>query len=176
MLARSPACLATTFAFFKVFCLRRGRRGTEKFTLARGAWCVPDAGAECKGSRPCNGWEWCVPDARAAYEGNCPYEGGRGAYPKPRLLGNNLCFLQSVLPPAGKAGAAWGCRPTEHPLPTPAGNPAGLSGRPLLAWFGRLLGRADTHHSCSQRPLRRDDLRATPRAPQGNAKPRDFGR
>ena len=25
----------------------------------------------------------------------------------------------------GKAGAAWGCRPTEHPLPTPAGNPAG---------------------------------------------------
>ncbi len=40
----------------------------------------------------------------------------------------------------GKAGAAWGCRPTEHPLPTPAGNPAIF----LLAAFrpARLLGKA----------------------------------
>ena len=94
----------------------------------------------------------------------------------PACLATAFCLFKSVLPPAGKAGAAWGCRPTEHPLPTPAGNPAGLSGRPLLAWFGRLLGRADAHHTCSQRPLRRADLRATPRAPLGSAERGEFGR
>jgi hypothetical protein len=37
------------------------------------------------------------------------------------------------------------------------------------------LGRADAHHTCSQRPLRRDTLPATPRAPMGTAHTRSFG-
>jgi len=37
-----------------------------------------------RSSRPCNGRERCLPEAR--------------------LLGNDLCLLKSVLPPAGKAG------------------------------------------------------------------------
>ena len=96
---------------------------------------------------------WCVPEAPPAWQ-------------------NPLLSFNVSPSGQGKAGAAWGCRPTEHPLPTPADNPAGLSGRPLLAWFGRLLGKADTHHTCSQRPLRRDEHRATPRAPMGSAEPR----
>ena len=49
-------------------------------------------------------------------------------------------FLSGESSGQGKAGAAWGCRPTEHPLPTPAGNPALF----LLAAFrpARLLGKA----------------------------------
>ena len=42
--------------------------------------------------------------AGAECKGRCPYEDGCGACPKPRQPGNSHCFLQSVLPPAGKAG------------------------------------------------------------------------
>ncbi len=151
-----PRLLGDDLCLLKSVLPPAGKAGYREIRPCRGRGCAFHTGAECKGSRPCNA--------------HC------GACPKPRLLGDDLCLLKSVLPPAGKEGAAWGCRPTEHPLPTPAGNPARLSGRPLLAWFGRLLGRADTHHSCSQRPLRRNDLRATPRAPQGSAKRDEFGR
>ena len=41
------------------------------------------------------------------------------------LAGSQPYFSSGESSRRGKAGAAWGCRPTEHPLPTPAGNPAG---------------------------------------------------
>ena len=48
---------------------------------------------------------------------------GRGT---PGLLRESGFLLLRLAPSGqGKAGATWGCRPTEHPLPTPAGNPAG---------------------------------------------------
>ena len=51
------------------------------------------------------------------------WESGRGAL---GLLGGSQPYFSSgESSRRGKAGAAWGCRPTEHPLPTPAGNPAG---------------------------------------------------
>ncbi len=155
--ARSPACLATTFAFFKSVLPLAGKAGYREIHPCRGNVVRSRRGSGVQGESPLQ--RVGVVLARS-----------------PACLATTFAFFKSVLPPAGKAGAAWGCRPTEHPLPTPAGNPAGLSGRPLLAWFGRLLGRADAHHTCSQRPLRRNDLRATPRAPQGSATPRGFRR
>ena len=46
----------------------------------------------------------------------------------------------------GKAGAAWGCRPTEHPLPTPAGNPASSHLACTSLWPGQFLGKTDACH------------------------------
>ena len=50
-------------------------------------------------------------------------------------------FLSGESSRQGKAGAAWGCRPTEHPLPTPAGNPAVSFSSPHSD-SARLLGKA----------------------------------
>ena len=134
-------------------------RWAERLALTRGgSWCVPDAGAGGKGSRPCNAP--CV------------------ACPKPRLLSNRVLPFQKCFASGGEGGRVMGnCVSPPAPPSIPPDHPfLWLSGRPLLAWFGRLLGRADTHHPCSQRPLQKDDLRATLRAPQGSAEPRGFGR
>ena len=91
----------------------------------------------------------------------------------PACWAETVAFSQRVALRAGEGGRVMGnCVSPPAPPSIPPDHPfLWLSGRPLLAWFGRLLGKADTHHSCSQRPLRRDDLRATPRAPMGSAKP-----
>ena len=108
----TPASLATPFAFFKVFCLRRGRRaryGKLRFpTRSR---------SEPQHQR----------DRQSRY--------ARGS----SLSARHGSRLRRIMKPPSI--------PPDHPF-------LGLSGRPLLAWFGRLLGRADAHHSCSQRPLR----------------------
>ena len=50
---------------------------------------------------------------------------GRSAEAPGVLRGSALLSSRPAPSGQGKAGAAWGCRPTEHPLPSPAGNPAG---------------------------------------------------
>ena len=86
-----------------------------------------------------------APGAGVLAEGNCPFE---GAYKAKAALAAELevrkdckslmswlgapgllteassAFSSGEHSVQGKAGAAWGCRPTEHPLPSPAGNPA----------------------------------------------------
>ena len=62
------------------------------------------------------------------------------------LASSQPYFLSGESSRRGKAGAAWGCRPTEHPLPTPAGNPAGSRPTRTSLWPGQFLGKTDACH------------------------------
>ena len=107
-----PVCLAMTFAFSKVFCLRRGRRaryGKLRFPTRSRSEPQPQR------------------DRQSRY--------ARGS----SLSARHGSRLRRIMKPPSI--------PPDHPF-------LWFSGRPLLAWFGRLLGKADAHHSCSQRPLR----------------------
>ena len=91
-------------------CLPEAReREAERFALAGGVLCVPDARAECKGSRPCNG--------------PC------GAGATPRLLGRNLCLLSTYRPPGrGRRVLLGAAAPRSTPFQPPPTTPLGFPG------------------------------------------------
>ena len=89
-----------------------------------------------------------MPCQRAGLEkGRRPPEPGcRGAEALGVLAGSQSSLFEAESSRQGKAGAAWGCRPTEHPLPTPAGNPAGSRPTRTSLWPGQFLGKTDACH------------------------------
>ena len=115
---------------------------TEAARPCRGRLACPRAGAVLEGNRLFEG-EWKAKVALAAGAGD--KRKAARAFVSGRSGSRSACrsgvgvvarklpacfefahssFLSDESSGRGKAGAAWGCRPTEHPLPTPAGNPA----------------------------------------------------
>ena len=58
----------------------------------------------------------------------------------------NLACLKLSLPDGGRRVLLGASRPTEHPLPTPAGNPAGSRPTRTSLWPGQFLGKTDACH------------------------------
>jgi len=91
-------------------------------------------------------------------EGDCPFKGGFRVRKAARagdvgalrlsvcLPQVNLACLKLSLPDGGRRVLLGASRPTEHPLPTPAGNPAGSRPTRTSLWPGQFWGKTDACH------------------------------
>ena len=89
----------------------------------------------------------------------------------PACLAMTFAFSQRVALRAGEGEMLWACGPSDLPF-QPLGAPRWAFRAATARMVRSALGKSRPNHICSQRPLRRDALRATPRAPQGIAEPR----
>ena len=65
---------------------------------------------------------------------------------RPACRKSALLFSVVSLPDGGRRVLLGASRPTEHPLPTPAGNPAGSRPTRTSLWPGQFLGKTDACH------------------------------
>ena len=79
-------------------------------------------------------------------DGRAPSAGSRGVKLPACLPEVNLPCLKLSLPDGGRRVLLGASRPTEHPLPTPAGNPAGSRPTRTSLWPGQFLGKTDACH------------------------------
>ena len=119
-----------------------GSRFSERRALPEGRWDAP-AESDSRRKLPFQGSVQGEGRAGGEWRLRGLHTRGFGSWSDaPDLLaGSQSSLFEDESSGLGKAGAAWGCRPTEHPLPSPAGNPAGSP--PLVAsCHVRLLGKA----------------------------------
>ena len=90
----------------------------------------------------------------------------------PACLAMTFAFSQRVALRAGEGGCCVGLPPHGAPPSNPRRQPRWAFRAATARMVRSALGKSRPNHICSQRPLRRDALRATPRAPQGIAEPR----
>ena len=117
---------------------RRGGRGNGNCP-ARGRESDPPVGSGYRRELPCQ---------RAGLE--------KGRDRQSRIVGAprlseclpqvNLACLKLSLPDGGRRVLLGASRPTEHPLPSPAGNPANSRPTRTSLWPGQFLGKTDACH------------------------------
>ena len=132
--------------------------GTERLALPEGARLPSRLGAGGNGNCPARGRK-CDPPVGSGYRRGLPFRGRvwrkeeaarAGAVVSrelPACLPEvSLTFSVVSLPDRGRWVLLGASRPTEHPLPTPAGNPAGSRPTRTSLWPGQFLGKTDACH------------------------------
>ena len=133
-------------------------REAERRTLPEGGSVTRRLGADTEGNCPAGGRER-DPPVGSGYQRELPFRGRvwrkeeaarAGSVGAPRLSEClpevSLTFSVVSLPDGGRRVLLGASRPTEHPLPTPAGNPAGSRPTRTSLWPGQFLGKTDACH------------------------------
>ena len=134
-----------------------GREGKDGGSAFGGMSGHEAPGVLAGAARPAGGWE-IAPPVGSESRRELPFQGrGKGKEGRQSLIVGtprlseclpqvNLACLKLSLPDGGRRVLLGASRPTEHPLPTPAGNPAGSRPTRTSLWPGQFLGKTDACH------------------------------